>query len=144
MQMWSWAPDMHRAAVDGRIKTYYPHACNTCLFLHVCGLALKPGFHPPCAPPMEPPLAPTGPARLDAPPALADRGAAVFAPARVLTQAHAHFHPRPGQPRMAMAVARTMAAGGRLVVEAGTGVGKTFSYLVPALLSGERVLLSTA
>ncbi|RZK44357.1 MAG: ATP-dependent DNA helicase, partial [Hymenobacter sp.] len=33
---------------------------------------------------------------------------------------------------------------GLVVVEAGTGVGKTFSYLVPALLSGERVLLSTA
>ena len=31
-----------------------------------------------------------------------------------------------------------------LVVEASTGVGKTFSYLVPALLSGERILLSTA
>ena len=42
------------------------------------------------------------------------------------------------------AVARTIVAGGALVVEAGTGVGKTFSYLVPALLSGERVLLSTA
>ncbi|MDB5881392.1 MAG: dinG, partial [Ramlibacter sp.] len=41
-------------------------------------------------------------------------------------------------------VARTIEAGGALVVEAGTGVGKTFSYLVPALLSGERVLLSTA
>ncbi|WP_240787007.1 ATP-dependent DNA helicase [Ramlibacter rhizophilus] len=45
---------------------------------------------------------------------------------------------------MAMAVARTIESGGVLVVEAGTGVGKTFSYLVPALLSGERVLLSTA
>ena len=45
---------------------------------------------------------------------------------------------------MALAVARTIEAGGALVVEAGTGVGKTFSYLVPALLSGERVLLSTA
>jgi ATP-dependent DNA helicase DinG len=45
---------------------------------------------------------------------------------------------------MAMAVARTIESGGALVVEAGTGVGKTFSYLVPALLSGERVLLSTA
>jgi ATP-dependent DNA helicase DinG len=43
-----------------------------------------------------------------------------------------------------MAVARTIDQGGVLVVEAGTGVGKTFSYLVPALLSGERVLLSTA
>src|SRR6218665_796574 len=144
MQMWSWAPDMHRAAVDGRIKTYYPHACNTCLFLHVCGRALKPGFHPPCEPPMEPPLGPTEPAGLDAPTALADMVAGGFAPGGVLAQADAHFQPRPGQTRMAMAVARTMAAGGRLVVEAGTGVGKTFSYLVPALLSGERVLLSTA
>src|ERR1700712_4898774 len=45
---------------------------------------------------------------------------------------------------MALAVARTIGQGGVLVVEAGTGVGKTFSYLVPALLSGERVLLSTA
>jgi ATP-dependent DNA helicase DinG len=45
---------------------------------------------------------------------------------------------------MALAVARAIESGGALVVEAGTGVGKTFSYLVPALLSGERVLLSTA
>ncbi|MDE2607782.1 MAG: ATP-dependent DNA helicase [Burkholderiales bacterium] len=45
---------------------------------------------------------------------------------------------------MAVAVARTIVHGGALVVEAGTGVGKTFSYLVPALQSGERVLLSTA
>jgi len=41
-------------------------------------------------------------------------------------------------------VADVVAHGGSLVVEAGTGVGKTFAYLVPALLSGERVLLSTA
>ena len=45
---------------------------------------------------------------------------------------------------MALAVADTLEKGGSLVVEAGTGVGKTFAYLVPALLSGERVLLSTA
>src|SRR3990167_9362759 len=45
---------------------------------------------------------------------------------------------------MAMAVAQTIEHGGALVVESGTGVGKTFSYLVPALLSGERVLLFTA
>jgi ATP-dependent DNA helicase DinG len=41
-------------------------------------------------------------------------------------------------------VARTLEQGGALVAEAATGVGKTFAYLVPALLSGERVLLSTA
>ena len=45
---------------------------------------------------------------------------------------------------MAMAVADTLESGGALVVEAGTGVGKTFAYLVPALLSGERVVISTA
>ncbi|MFZ3127439.1 MAG: ATP-dependent DNA helicase [Rhodoferax sp.] len=54
------------------------------------------------------------------------------------------FKPRPGQMVMAQAVARTMESGGVLAVEAGTGVGKTFAYLIPALLSGERVLLSTA
>ncbi|PJI97381.1 ATP-dependent DNA helicase DinG [Acidovorax sp. 69] len=68
----------------------------------------------------------------------------VFAPGGVLARADTHFQPREGQTQMAMAVARTIEAGGVLVVEAGTGVGKTFSYLVPALLSGERVLLSTA
>ncbi len=45
---------------------------------------------------------------------------------------------------MALAVARAIEQGGQLVVEAATGVGKTFAYLVPALLAGERVLLSTA
>ena len=45
---------------------------------------------------------------------------------------------------MAQAVARVIEEGGVLVVEAGTGIGKTFAYLVPVLLSGERVLLSTA
>ena len=45
---------------------------------------------------------------------------------------------------MAAAIARTIEEGGVLVVEAGTGIGKTFSYLVPALLSGTRVLISTA
>ncbi len=45
---------------------------------------------------------------------------------------------------MACAVARVIEAGGVLVVEAGTGIGKTFAYLVPALLSGTRVLVSTA
>ncbi len=45
---------------------------------------------------------------------------------------------------MAMAVAETIATGGELVVEAGTGVGKTYAYLVPVLLSGQRALVSTA
>ncbi|MFD0667293.1 ATP-dependent DNA helicase [Ramlibacter sp. MAHUQ-53] len=67
-----------------------------------------------------------------------------FTAGGALSRAADHFLPRPGQTEMALAVARTIEHGGVLVVEAGTGVGKTFSYLVPALLSGERVLLSTA
>lgn len=67
-----------------------------------------------------------------------------FAANGVLSRAADHFLPRAGQTDMAQAVARIIETGGSLVVEAGTGVGKTFSYLVPALLSGERVLLSTA
>ncbi|HYE38738.1 MAG TPA: ATP-dependent DNA helicase [Ramlibacter sp.] len=67
-----------------------------------------------------------------------------FVPGGVLSRAAESFRPRDGQTEMAAAVARTIEEGGALVVEAGTGVGKTFSYLVPALLSGERVLLSTA
>jgi ATP-dependent DNA helicase DinG len=68
----------------------------------------------------------------------------VFLPDGALANAAEHFLPRAGQTSMALAVARTIEHGGALVVEAGTGVGKTFAYLVPALLSGERVLLSTA
>jgi ATP-dependent DNA helicase DinG len=67
-----------------------------------------------------------------------------FSLSGVLSRAAEQFRPRTGQTDMALAVARTIASGGALVVEAGTGVGKTFSYLVPALMSGERVLLSTA
>ena len=67
-----------------------------------------------------------------------------FAPDGVLSRTAEQFLPRAGQTEMALAVARAIEQGGALVVEAGTGVGKTFSYLVPALLSGERVLLSTA
>ncbi len=54
------------------------------------------------------------------------------------------MQPRPGQRDMAQAVAQALQSGGSLVVEAGTGVGKTFAYLVPLLLSGRRALLSTA
>ncbi len=67
-----------------------------------------------------------------------------FAPGSGLSRLVQEFQPRPGQTDMALAIARTLEKGGQLVVEAGTGVGKTFSYLIPALLSGQRVLLSTA
>ena len=69
---------------------------------------------------------------------------AAFAPAGVLSRAADHFVSRSGQTDMALAVAHAIEHAETLVVEASTGVGKTFSYLVPALLSGERVLVSTA
>ena len=53
------------------------------------------------------------------------------------------FAPRPQQQALADAVERTLNHGGPLVGEAGTGVGKTFAYLVPAMRSGARVLIST-
>ncbi len=53
------------------------------------------------------------------------------------------FAPRLPQQRMAQAVTATLEDGGALIVEAGTGTGKTFAYLAPALLSGVRVIIST-
>jgi ATP-dependent DNA helicase DinG len=53
------------------------------------------------------------------------------------------FQPRAEQRAMAEAVAAAMADGETLVVEAGTGIGKTFAYLVPALLNGGKVIVST-
>ena len=67
-----------------------------------------------------------------------------FTPGGALAKANPSFTPRVGQIQMAQAVAKTLGAGGQLVVEAGTGVGKTYAYLVPVLLSGRRALISTA
>ena len=53
------------------------------------------------------------------------------------------FQPRDGQAWMAEAVAEAIATSGRLVVEAGTGTGKTFAYLLPALMSGRKTIIST-
>jgi ATP-dependent DNA helicase DinG len=51
---------------------------------------------------------------------------------------------RPGQVEMAAAVATSMAGGRHLVVQAGTGTGKSLAYLVPAALSGEKIVIATA
>src|SRR5262245_36266613 len=51
---------------------------------------------------------------------------------------------RPGQVDMAMAVAQAVAASTRLVVQAGTGTGKTLAYLAPVLTSGARSVVVTA
>jgi len=54
------------------------------------------------------------------------------------------YKPREPQLQMSRAVARALSRRHALVVEAGTGVGKTFAYLVPTLLAGSRALISTA
>ena len=51
---------------------------------------------------------------------------------------------RPGQVEMALAVARAINDDSRAIVQAGTGTGKTIAYLVPAILSGKRTVVSTA
>jgi ATP-dependent DNA helicase DinG len=74
---------------------------------------------------------------------LVDRVAQVFAAGGPLARALPAFEPRAGQLDMATRVARAFEDGGVLLAEAGTGTGKTLAYLVPAILSGERVLIST-
>ena len=70
--------------------------------------------------------------------------AAAFAQGGPLARADSGHVERDVQLRMALGVAQAIDERSALVVEAGTGVGKTFAYLVPALLSGARTLVSTA
>jgi len=51
---------------------------------------------------------------------------------------------RPGQQQMAVAVSDAIASGKHLIVQAGTGTGKTMGYLVPAVLTGKRIVVATA
>lgn len=67
----------------------------------------------------------------------------IFGEAGPLSVAIPGFRPRAQQLEMAQSVARTIAESGVLVAEAGTGTGKTFAYLVPALLSGAKIIVST-
>ena len=68
---------------------------------------------------------------------------AIFGADGPLSRHVAGYAPRAVQAEMAQAVAQAFAHRQTLVVEAGTGIGKTFAYLVPALLSGGRVVVST-
>jgi len=70
--------------------------------------------------------------------------AAFFAVDGPLSRCLAGYEPRPGQVDMAQAVFRTLRGGGVLLAEAGTGTGKTLAYLVPALLAGKKMVVSTA
>ena len=67
----------------------------------------------------------------------------MFAPDGALARSIPDFEARAGQAEMAEAVARRFEEGGVLLAEAGTGTGKTLAYLIPAILSRQRVLVST-
>jgi len=69
--------------------------------------------------------------------------AAAFAPGGPIASALEGFEARNGQLEMADAASAVFADGGVLLAEAGTGTGKTLAYLIPAILSRRRVLVST-
>ena len=69
--------------------------------------------------------------------------AEIFAPGGPLSRRLRGFGARPQQLAMATAVAETIAARATLICEAGTGTGKTFAYLAPALRSGRKIIVST-
>src|SRR5215467_11982018 len=66
-----------------------------------------------------------------------------FAPGGLLSQSHPNYEFRRGQLQMAEAVERALAEKRHLIVEAGTGTGKTLAYLLPVIRSGKRVIIST-
>jgi len=66
-----------------------------------------------------------------------------FSPGGILARSPLPFEYRPGQYEMAKAVERAFAERRHLIVEAGTGTGKTLAYLLPALRTGQRVIVST-
>ena len=67
----------------------------------------------------------------------------IFGPSGLLAQKINFYEHRPEQGQMAGAVSRALSQEHFLVVEAGTGTGKTLAYLIPAVLSGKRVVVST-
>ena len=69
--------------------------------------------------------------------------AEIFGREGPLSAAIPGFSTRTEQIAMATHVQHALRSGGRLIVEAGTGTGKTYAYLAPALLSGRRVVVST-
>jgi ATP-dependent DNA helicase DinG len=67
----------------------------------------------------------------------------LFAPSGPLARALPGFEARPGQVQMAQSIERGILEGMHTIVEAGTGVGKSLAYLVPAARSGKKIVLST-
>ncbi|MFN7135834.1 MAG: ATP-dependent DNA helicase, partial [Myxococcales bacterium] len=73
-----------------------------------------------------------------------DAIAAVLGPGGLLAQASESYEHRPQQLQMARVIRRALEERRYAIVEAGTGTGKTLGYLLPAVLSGRRVVISTA
>ncbi len=73
----------------------------------------------------------------------ADQITQLFAPNGALSAHIDHFRARPQQVELAQAIAEAINSNGQLIAEAGTGTGKTFAYLAPALLAGGKVVIST-
>ncbi len=77
----------------------------------------------------------------------------IFSPGGLISQKLSGYDPRPGQLRMAQAIADILhqedpwghnpVLGRKLAIEAETGIGKTLAYLVPAVLSGQKIVVST-
>ncbi len=67
----------------------------------------------------------------------------IFGSAGLIARSHPEFEFRPGQLAMAEAVSSALEARQHLLVEAGTGIGKTLAYLVPAVATGRRIIIST-
>jgi ATP-dependent DNA helicase DinG len=66
-----------------------------------------------------------------------------FSPGGILARSPLPYEYRPGQLEMAKAVERALTERRHLIVEAGTGTGKTLAYLLPALRTGQRIIVST-
>src|SRR5262252_1617796 len=66
-----------------------------------------------------------------------------FGPGGTLAQRLDDYEHRPSQIRMAKAVHKALDGQTHVIIEAGTGTGKTLAYLLPALLHGQRILVST-
>ncbi|HEY2233000.1 MAG TPA: DEAD/DEAH box helicase, partial [Candidatus Angelobacter sp.] len=66
-----------------------------------------------------------------------------FSPGGMLSKAHPNYEFRRGQLQMAEAVEKALSEKRHLIVEAGTGTGKTLAYLLPVIRSGKRVIIST-
>src|SRR5262245_44691872 len=67
----------------------------------------------------------------------------IFSPRGALAARLPGFSYREAQERMAQLVADALESGRHVAIEAGTGIGKTFAYLLPVLLSGRRAIIST-